>query len=142
MGWLIGNTNGRQFDLIQHEHEWNATRYGQTVKATLIASDWHKACVYMLIKLDYLEGHEKAGKSETFLRTDLIKHTSSEFGYKDMEEEMGPHMPSKPRRDFAAMVYKHIPSPRNDYARDFRKWAGIKFDAPADANQLTMFAEA
>lgn len=139
MGWLIQETRGQSLDSLRAQHEHDATRYSGGISGELVASDWHNGCVYMIIRLTYADDHpEKPGERVTFLACDLIQHTGNSFGAKSMEESVGPRMTAKPRREFAAKVYREIPTPPNEYARNFRDRAGIRYATEADARQTDL----
>lgn len=131
MGWLFRSAEGQTNDDIKQQHEQRITDYGDRAKAELLAAEWHNGCAYFLIRLTYAPGSEKAGKTETFLRTDLVQISGFKFGYKDMEESMGPYLPQKPSRSFSARVFEEIPYLPSEYARNFREWAGIRYRDPA-----------
>lgn len=134
MGWTITDLDRNRTSLqyAKEDHVRESTRYGNTIKAELIAHEWRPSTWYAIIKLTYLDGHERKGQSETFLRTDMIEATPARFGYKDMTEQMGPNVDDKPSEQMKALIYKHIPTAKG-YATAFRDRMGIKYNATAQA---------
>jgi hypothetical protein len=139
MGWTITDLGryGKTLEQAKADHVAEATRYGEGVKAEMIAHEWHAETFYAIIRLS----GGRYEKPVTFFRTDMIEQSPVSFGYKDQSEEMGPYCKNRPSRAFAALVYKHIPEV-SGYAMDFRKRMGIKYDLPqlfeAESKQLEM----
>lgn len=129
MGWTITDLdrNRQSLQYAKEDHVRDATRYGNGIKAELIAHEWHPSTWYAIIRLTYPEGHERHGQPVTFLRTDMIEQSPARFGYKDMVESMGPNLDDKPSQKMKALIYEHIPFAEG-YAVDFRKRMGIQYN--------------
>ena len=128
MGWTYTDIARFNISLDQakFDHINQATRYGDNIKANIVIHEW-KACTWFaVIRLEYLEGHEKAGQVCYFLRTDMIEASPSQFGYKDMTEEMGPYVQDKPSLNMIRAIFKYIPKAEG-YAKEFRQRMGIPY---------------
>ena len=130
MGWTIQELGryGNTLEQAKRQHVADATRYGDGIKAEMIAYEWKAKTFFAIIRLSS-DTNPKYIKPKTWLRVDLIEQSPSEFGYKDGSEEMGMYCENKPSREFAALIYKHIPI-ATGYAIEFRQRMGIKFDTP------------
>jgi len=128
MGWTTTDLIRCRMTLDQAkaEHVRQATRYSNGIDARIVMHEWHASTWYAIIRLEYPQDHERAGEIKYFLRTDMIEATPASFGYKDMIEDMGPHLDDKPSRFMAKTVFKYIPNAEG-YAKDFRDWAGIPY---------------
>jgi hypothetical protein len=136
MGWTYTDLGRNRLTLEQAKsmHVMEATRYGSNICARIVMHEWKPKTWYAVIRMEYLEGHEKAGQIVYFLRTDMIDITGGQFGYKDMTEDMGPYLDDKPSRAMAKAVYKYIPHAAG-YAKDFRDWACISYQ---NENQIQL----
>ena len=133
MGWTFTdlNRNRMTLDQAKDQHVRQATQYtGQTVR--IIMHEWHAKTWYAII--GFYETPESQKPHKVFLRTDMIDTSGGQFGYKDMSEEMGPHLDDKPSRAMANAVFRYIPKAEG-YAKDFRQWAGIAY---MDEKQLQL----
>lgn len=120
MGWTY--TDCTNLEAEKADHVASATRYSGGITAELIAHEWHNKTWFALIRLS--GGHY--AEPLTWLRIDLIDTTQGQFGYKDGAEEMGMHNENRPSREFAALIYKHIPTPQG-YGLKWRERNGVKF---------------
>lgn len=134
MGWSYKDLkcNGHTLEDAKNLHVWKATRYSDGIQAEMIAYEWHSQTFFALIRLS----GGRYSEPKTFLVVDLIDTANNQFGYKDGSEDMGMYCKNKPSRDFAALVYKHIPK-ASGYAIEFRERNGIKYDAEAQLSLLT-----
>lgn len=126
MGWTYLDLARNRMTLQQAKdnHVREATRYGEGTIARIIMHEWHACTWYAIIGFYACETASKPDK--IFLRTDMIDTAGGQFGYKDMTEQMGPHLDDKPSPAFAKAAFKYIPY-ATGYARDFRDWAGIPY---------------
>jgi hypothetical protein len=130
MGWTYTDLARNRITLQQakEDHVRRATQYSRAgINATLLAQEWHPATWYAIIKLEYPADHEKHGKPDTFLRVDAIDTTNNSFGYKDMDEGMGPYVDNPPSASFKAKIFNLIPEATR-YAADFRRSHGIRYN--------------
>ncbi len=136
MGWTY--TRDRiDLNKAQEQHVWEATRYGDDIKAELLAHEWKPKTFFAIIRLTFPADHARnPGKIITWLRIDLIDTTGGTFGYKDGAEEMGMYNDDKPSMEFRKLIYQYIPTAEG-YAIEWRKRNGVKFD---NAKQVEMFA--
>lgn len=146
MGWTYTDLarNRMTLEQVKQNHVREATRYGEATLARMIMHEWHPKTWYAIIGLyppldpdpfapelfDQLAktlGTAYMKPTKIFLRTDIIDIAGGQFGYKDMCEDMGPRLDDKPSRALAKAVFKYIPEPCCQYAREFRDWAGIPY---------------
>ena len=80
MGWTF-TTNRIDIHTARQQHEWDSVRYGDNIRAELIASEWKPHAFFAIIKVT------SPTRSETFLRVDLIDTAGGTFGYKDGSED-------------------------------------------------------
>lgn len=127
MGWTY--TRDRvDLEKAKQQHVWECTRYGGDIKAELIAHEWKSKAFFAIIRLTYPADHARhPGETITWLRVDLIDTTGGTFGYKDGAEEMGMYQEGKPSREFAKLIYEHIPNAKG-YAGEWRDRNGVKYD--------------
>lgn len=130
MGWTY-TRDPIDLNKARQQHEWESTRYGSDIKAELIANEWHAEAWFAIIKLTYPENHDRhPGKVITWLRIDLIDTAGGTFGYKDGSEDMGMFQAAKPSKEFAKLIYQHIPRAEG-YAPAWRDRNGVKYDNKA-----------
>lgn len=133
MGWTYTDLHRNRLTLEQAkaDHVRDATRYGETITARIIMHEWHDRTWYAIIA--FYASPDAATPTNVFLRTDKLDCSRSSFGYKDMCEQMGPHLDDKPSRALAKAVFKYIPEAPGEYARKFRDWAQISYRNPNTA---------
>lgn len=126
MGWTYTDLqrNRLTLDQAKQNHVRQATQYSDKI-ARIIMHEWHANSWYALI--GFYDTEESTKPNLVFFRTDIIDQSALSFGYKDLCEEMGPHMQDRPSRAMAKLVFKYIPHAPSLYARDFRDFAGIPY---------------
>jgi len=131
MGWTFTDLARNRLTLEQAKdnHVRDATRYCDGTIARIIFHEWHDRTWYAII--GFYASNDATTPSEVFLRTDKLDCSAGAFGYKDMSENMGPRLDDKPSRALAKAVFQYIPEVPNQWAREFRDWAGIPYLKPA-----------
>lgn len=127
MGWTYTDLARNRLTLEQakHHHVREATQNGEGTIARIIMHEWHDHTWYAII--GFYPSPDATAPSDVFLRTDRLDCSAGAFGYKDMSEQMGPRLDNKPSRALAKAVFKYIPQAPNEWAREFRDWAGIPY---------------
>jgi hypothetical protein len=122
MGWTVSDLD-KHWTLAdaKAQHVKTCIAYSADYKATLIDYEWRPKTFYAIIELT-----KPNGKAERFLRTDMIDTSNNQFGYKDMTEEMGPHVEDSPSYGFKEKIFQWIPITKG-YAGNFRTRHGIKY---------------
>ena len=112
MGWCYANEEGPRKAFIAERLEgWDTD--GATAK--LLAHADHGSRLWKVYEFTYKQG-ERAGQTERFIALDLIaKWRGHGWGYKDMEETMGPCYYDCPLR-FLEMV----PAPEGEFVQEWR----------------------
>lgn len=137
MGWTYTDLqrSGQSLEQAKLEHVARASYYSSNIRAGIVIHEWRPSTWFALVALNYLPGHAKAGSTEHFLRVDMIEASPASFGYKDMEEGMGPYVADRPSAQFAKAVFKYLPEAEG-YAAEFRDRMGIPYIHKA---QLDLF---
>ena len=133
MGWLF------QHDPLAHETPADYftrefTHESKTTKATVLATATVRGTVYAAIR----NLNKQTGYSYVFCAVILFKNSKREgFGYKDMDETMGPCEVDCPDRIMRLLSpIEHIPNP--GYAADWRtRVSAAKANAAKTRNTLT-----
>ena len=143
MGWIYTDLHRNRLtleDALEH-HVSRASWTSQGIICRLLAYEWrnmpYPKAFYGIVEQDFRNADEGREKGiQRFLICDLIEASAGSFGYKGMDEHMGPHMPIGPSEKFKIEIFKHIPHAKG-YAADFRTKHGIPYTDPA---QIEMFA--
>jgi hypothetical protein len=124
MGWIYIK-HKQLLTKLRKQHEQSVLNYDDGITAQLLASEWHDHTWYAIIKLNCPPDAKTPEK--TFLRVDLVDPTNTEFGWKAMDESVGPYVNEPPSESLKKRIFKHIPTAPNEYAENFRTRYGIPF---------------
>lgn len=117
MGWLIGS---RPADSVKEHMDAKFVWETDSIVTRVLSS----AVVNIREYYAAVERkHKDTGKTEVFAVVCKLYSSRTEFGYKDMDESVGPALRKCPQR-----ILELLTEPYNDYAREWRDacWANIK----------------